>query len=292
VTAGGAAGAEAATAVTSGGVTSASGARGEGWRRPPWLTALSFAGVGLIQMIVNATSRIDERRALGRPVDMWQPWAWESTSFVVWLALLPLILWLAERIADRVSALSGRIALHLLATIAFSLVHSAGIWGLRLLVYQLAGERYTLAGPLADTLLYEYRKDAVTYAVILMAYFLIKRLVAPAPSVAIPNPPSDVRIEVRDGNRIFLLKADDIEWVAAAGNYVELHGAFGTHLARRTLAEILGELTAHGFVQIHRSRLVQRTMVAKIETRQSGDFDVTLRGGSVIGGSRRYRSNL
>jgi hypothetical protein len=38
--------------------------------------------------------------------------------------------------------------------------------------------------------------------------------------------------------------------------------------------------------------LVRRTAIATTETRQSGDFDITLRSGAVIGGSRRFRQNL
>jgi hypothetical protein len=277
--------------VTSGGQSGVSGGWRGGWRHPAWLTAVTLAGFGSIQLIVNATSLIDERRALGRPVTAWQPWVWEATSLTAWLALLPLILWLAERIARRVSPLVGRASLHLVATLPVSLAHSALMWGLRHLFYRAMGAQYRVPGELADTLLYEYRKDLVTYAMIILAYLLFKRLVAAAPE-PLPVATHEQRIEVRDGNRAFWLKADEIEWVAAAGNYVELHGAFGTHLARRTLAEIFAELGAHSFVQVHRSRLVQRALIAKTETRQSGDFDLTLRSGTVIAGSRRYRSNL
>lgn len=290
-TGGGAAGAGELASVTSGGQSGVSGAWPFGWRHPAWLTAATLIGFGFVQMIVNATSLIDERQALGRPVAAWQPWVWEATSLAAWLVLLPVILWVTERIGHRVAALAGRVALHLIATLTMSLAHSAIMWGLRFLSYQPLGAQYRVPGPLGEVLLYEYRKDAITYAMIVLAYLLFKRLVA-APEAPPAVEAKDVRIEVRDGSRAFWLSAVEIEWVAAAGNYVELHGAFGTHLARRTLAKMVAELGEHGFVQVHRSRLVQRTMVAKTETRQSGDFDITLRSGTVVGGSRRYRSNL
>lgn len=80
--------------------------------------------------------------------------------------------------------------------------------------------------------------------------------------------------------------------LSAAGNYVELHGSFGTELARRTMADLEAELAPQGFVRVHRSRLVRRAAIATIVTRQSGDFDITLRSGTVISGSRRFRENL
>jgi DNA-binding LytR/AlgR family response regulator len=52
------------------------------------------------------------------------------------------------------------------------------------------------------------------------------------------------------------------------------------------------ELAHHGFVRVHRSRIVRRTAIASTETKQSGDFEITLRSGAVIDGSRRFRQNL
>jgi LytTr DNA-binding domain len=291
VTSGGATGAGEKASVTKGGQSVVSGAWPFGWRHPAWLTAATLTGFGAVQMIVNATSLIDERQALGRPVAAWQPWVWEATSLAAWLVLLPVILWVTERISRLVATLAGRASLHLIATVIVSLAHSAAMWGLRSLSYQLLGAQYRVPGPLREVLLYEYRKDAITYAMIVLAYLLFKRLVA-GPVAPLSGAAEDLRIEVRDGNRAFWIRAAEIEWVSAAGNYVELHGAFGTQLVRKTLADILAELGEHDFVQVHRSRLVQRSLVAKTETRQSGDFDISLRSGAVVGGSRRYRSNL
>lgn len=291
VTDGGTAGAGEKATVMSGGPSGASGVGQGGWRHPAWLTAATLAGFGTVQMIVNATSLIDDRRDLGRPVATWQPWVWEATSLAAWLALLPLILWLTRRIPCQASSAIARGALHLASTIMVSAAHSAAMWGLRTLAYFMVGAQYRIPGALGAELIYEYRKDVVTYAMVVLAYLLFERMVR-QPAVVEVVPAAAKRVEVRDGNRAFWLNADEIEWVAAAGNYVELHGAFGTHIARRTLADIFAELGAHGFEQIHRSRLVQRAMITKIETRQSGDFDITLRSGTVIGGSRRYRDNL
>lgn len=107
-----------------------------------------------------------------------------------------------------------------------------------------------------------------------------------------PFPSRWAIIEVRDGNRVRLLRFNQIDWVNAAGNYVELNGAFGSQLARRTMADIAAELAPHGFVRVHRSRLVRKDAIASIATHQSGDCDITLRSGVVISGSRRYRQNL
>ena len=42
------------------------------------------------------------------------------------------------------------------------------------------------------------------------------------------------RFPVRVGSRIQIVLADDIEWIAAAGDYVELHAGSRCHLVRET----------------------------------------------------------
>ena len=144
----------------------------------------------------------------------------------------------------------------------------------------------------SERLLFEARKDVITYVSILAVFLLARQLVA-RPMAAPPPPIEDAAlIEVRDGNRVVMLRPREIDWVSAAGNYVELHGSFGSLLARRTMADLVSELTPYGFVRVHRSHLVRRTAIATTETRQSGDFDITLRSGAVISGSRRFRQNL
>lgn len=241
-------------------------------------------------MAVNAASLIDQRRALGRPIATWQAWALEGTSFAAWLALLPLVLWLASRLALRApwQAAIG----HLAGCVAVSIAHSLLMRGLRHAGFALAGQDYTPGASWVDPLLFELRKDVITYVSIL-AVFLLARRIVPAPAAAPPIPADAAAlIEVRDGSRVVLLRPDEIDWVSAAGNYVELHGNFGTELARRTMADMETELGPHGFVRVHRSRLVRRAAIASTETRQSGDFDICLRSGTQIMGSRRYRQNL
>lgn len=286
---GGHGGMEVTIAVTEGGQSLTNRTERDRRMRPALLTTLAFAGFGLVQLFVNVTSLLDERRSLGQPVEPWQPWIWETTSYVVWMALLPVIFWITRRAGSRLTPL-WQVVAHLIATVPISLLHSSAMFGLRLAAYAAFDDRYRLSGPMGEVLLYEYRKDVVTYAVIVATLLLLSRLTAQPASA--PEPEGEARIEVRDGSRTFFLKPTDLQWVGAAGNYVELHGDSATWLIRRTMANMVTELEPLGFVQIHRSRLVRRDLIAKIQTRQSGDFEVTLRSGAVVGGSRRFRGNL
>jgi uncharacterized membrane protein len=259
-------------------------------RDPRAVTAMAFAGFGLLYMVVNAASLIDQRLALGQPIAQWQAWVLEGTSFVAWLALLPVILVIANRLASRPMPLAA--LGHAAGCVALSLAHTALMAGLRIAAFTLAGEDYAPNETWSDRLLFEARKDVITYVSILAVFLLARQLVA-RPMAAPPPPIEDAAlIEVRDGSRVVMLRPTEIDWVSSAGNYVELHGSFGSQLARRTMADLEAELTPHGFARVHRSYLVRRAAIASTETRQSGDFDITLRSGAVVSGSRRFRQNL
>lgn len=258
-------------------------------RDPRLIAALAFAGFGLLYMVVDAVSLIDQRSALGRPIPGWQAWVLEGTSFTAWLALLPVLLALAVRLAPR--PLWQAVAGHVAGCLALSLAHTGLMGVLRVGAFAIGGLDYAPDTSFAERLVFEARKDLVTYVSILAVFLLARRLVAAGGSPAAETSTAAL-IEVRDGSRVVMLRPGEIDWVSAAGNYVELHGSFGTELARRTMADLEAELSPHGFIRVHRSRLVRRAAIATTMTRQSGDFDITLRSGAVISGSRRFRQNL
>jgi hypothetical protein len=83
------------------------------------------------------------------------------------------------------------------------------------------------------------------------------------------------------------LPPDRIAWVAAAGNYVELHGAERPLLVRAPLSAVETTLAPHGFVRIHRSTLVNRRRVARVRTE-----DLLLDDGRSLKLGPRFRAQL
>ena len=242
--------------------------------------------VGLVYLVVNATSVIDERAALRLPVEPWRAWTWEGTSLLAWLLLLPLILWVTERVSPPAMKWTAVIACHVLALAAFSAAHTGMMFALRVGVYGIVGEMYEPARNVSSLLVYELRKDVITYLAIGAAFHLFRRLIREQEVAPVAE---EKLIEVRDGAKCFWLRADEIDVITAQGNYVQLRGKHGEKLARRTLSDIERELAGRGFVRIHRSHLVRKNAVLRSEVRQSGDFDITLIGGEQLTGSRRYR---
>jgi two-component system LytT family response regulator len=100
------------------------------------------------------------------------------------------------------------------------------------------------------------------------------------------------RILVRTAQRVDIVSVADIDWVGAAGNYVELHAGDQVYLLRETMAGMERRLPPGDFVRIHRSSLVRVERVESLQPLASGDFQVTLAGGTRLAMSRRYREAL
>src|SRR3546814_328984 len=82
------------------------------------------------------------------------------------------------------------------------------------------------------------------------------------------------RCLVRKLGRGFLVAASDIEWLQAAGNYVNLRVRGRDYPLRSTIAGIAAQLDPDRFVRIHRSYIVNLDTVASIEPLDSGDARV------------------
>jgi two-component system LytT family response regulator len=96
-------------------------------------------------------------------------------------------------------------------------------------------------------------------------------------------------MDVRDGDRIHLVRLDDIDWIDAQGNYVAVHAGNTSFLHRETLTSLAARLDPRRFLRIHRSTLVNLDRVAAIEPRFYGDARVVLRNGVKLTLSRRFR---
>ncbi len=100
------------------------------------------------------------------------------------------------------------------------------------------------------------------------------------------------RINVRSVGRIEQIRVDDILWVESAGNYVELHLEGRTVLHRITLNRLEALLDPAGFLRVHRSAIVRRSQIARLETVGDGSYRLTLRCGATVAVSERYLGAL
>ena len=73
------------------------------------------------------------------------------------------------------------------------------------------------------------------------------------------------RLVVKSGGRVFFVRADDIVWIEAAGNYVRLHLREQSHLFRETMNQMESRLDPERFFRIHRSRIVNTEHIKELQ---------------------------
>ena len=257
--------------------------------RAVWRVPLALATVWtLVHAAVNAASVANDMSRRGVAFEPVEPWIWEGSSAISLLLWLVPVLLFDERLRARVGKVWARAAAYVGASVVFSLGHVLTMVGLRQVAYRIAGWRYDF-GPWVDGLLYEYRKDVLTFVSIL-AVAAVWRLwaerVKPAPAEAPPalpaSAPAAPTFIVRTATRgDLLVRAEEVDWVEAQGNYVALHVGSETRLLRHTLAEMETRLKDHGFIRTHRRALVNRQRMQAIIPPELGELGVRLSSGQV-----------
>jgi len=100
------------------------------------------------------------------------------------------------------------------------------------------------------------------------------------------------RFVIRSNSRVFFLKVNDVDWIEAAGNYLNIHIGNEAHLLRETMNGIETQLDPRRFVRIHRSTLVNVERIKELSPLFHGDYVVTLTNGARLTLSRSYRDKL
>jgi DNA-binding LytR/AlgR family response regulator len=100
------------------------------------------------------------------------------------------------------------------------------------------------------------------------------------------------KIAIKANGRIVLVDPDDVVSVHAEGNYVLLQADARSHLLRASISSIAKKLRPYGFLQIHRSVLVNASFVEEIQPLPTGEYTLRIKGGKKYTVTRTYKSNL
>lgn len=107
-----------------------------------------------------------------------------------------------------------------------------------------------------------------------------------------PSDGSLSRILVKSSGRYFFLKADDIDWIESAGNYVCIHSGKNNYLIRETMINMEKKLDSDTFFRIHRSTIINVEKVKELEQWFHGDYQVIMYNDEKLTMSRNYKDLL
>lgn len=100
------------------------------------------------------------------------------------------------------------------------------------------------------------------------------------------------RLVVKSGGSTRFIRVADIDWIEAAGIYVNLHVAGKELLYRSALNDLSARLDPVRFVRVHRSAVVNIDSIVELQPISHGEFELILKDGHRSRVSRTYRTEL
>ncbi|NWG71014.1 MAG: response regulator transcription factor [Parvularculaceae bacterium] len=97
------------------------------------------------------------------------------------------------------------------------------------------------------------------------------------------------RLSFKDGSKVVVLGADEIDWIDAAGDYMCIHAAGKTHIIRETMKTLEQRLDPTRFQRVHRSAIVNVRKVKELHPHSNGEYFLVLEGGAELKLSRSYK---
>lgn len=266
----------------------------------------------LISSIINANAVLMEgMRQAPLQFLTWEPYVWEMTSalssFLVVLVLavlMRLFPWNWNHQLRSVTLYCG-------FALLFAFAHIGLMVALRSITYALNDAQYDFATTPQQWLFeltYEMQKDVWSFVFFVVAIACYRYVVAQwlgnATDIEVNNPnervkaaqkanqdsdsPNDLLLVKKLGKE-FLINKNDIAWAGSSGNYVNLYVNGDVYPMRTTLTAFLTDNSHLPIERVHRSFAVNINQIDNIELHDSGDGVITLKSGTTVKMSRRYR---
>jgi two-component system LytT family response regulator len=100
------------------------------------------------------------------------------------------------------------------------------------------------------------------------------------------------RLAVQSAGKTVFVNVEDIDWIQAAENYVELHAGQASYLLHVTMNTLEKSLDPEIFLRIHRSIIVNLVRIKNLQPGAHGEYVITLRDGVRLQSGRTYSSRL
>lgn len=107
-----------------------------------------------------------------------------------------------------------------------------------------------------------------------------------------PQAKAPERLVVKTDGRVLLVKFDDVDWIEAADNYVNVHVGPDSYMLRETMTSMEGKFPQDKFVRISRSTIVNVDRIKELQPMFHGEYVVVLRTGAKLTLSRTCRDKL
>src|SRR5688572_880787 len=120
------------------------------------------------------------------------------------------------------------------------------------------------------------------------------RLVGLADELRRPEPARyPEALAIKSGTEYVVVRAADIDWIEADGNYAKVYVQKRPRLLAKSLTALEHEvLDPDRFLRVHRSAIVNLSRIVSVEPLSHGELTLVLQDGTRVDCSRRYRKRL
>lgn len=211
----------------------------------------------------------------------------------LWIPLTLCVVWATRRSPPAVVAPSFRIrpaglAGHALASVLVTFVLNACYLALTASTPWPGVAPF--AGRVARTGLAFLHLNAGVYWVVVAGVLAVSALRSRSRDLHLD--PDERTLTVRTGTTSLRVRADEIRWIEASGDYVSLHVEDATHLLSERLKTLEERLDGDTFVRVHRSAIVNVSAIQTLQHVGHGDYEIGLDDGTPVRVSRTRRARL
>jgi two-component system, LytTR family, response regulator len=100
------------------------------------------------------------------------------------------------------------------------------------------------------------------------------------------------RLAVRSAGKTVFVDLQDVDWMEAAENYVQLHTGRANHLLHVAMNALERSLDPEMFLRIHRSIIVNIGRIKDLQAGTHGEYVITLHSGVRLHSGRTYSEKL
>ncbi|TPG65364.1 LytR/AlgR family response regulator transcription factor [Hymenobacter nivis] len=97
---------------------------------------------------------------------------------------------------------------------------------------------------------------------------------------------------IKQPGRFYFVPTEQVQYLAAAANYVTVHAQGARHPLRTTLSQLAQQLDPAQFLRIHRSLIVNTQHIKELHPWAHGEFLLTLHDGTHLSSSRSYSEGV
>jgi two-component system LytT family response regulator len=100
------------------------------------------------------------------------------------------------------------------------------------------------------------------------------------------------RLAVRTAGKTIFVDIEDVDWIEAAENYVQLHAGRAAHLIHVPMNTFEKSLDPEVFLRIHRSVIVNVKRIKELQPALHGEYVITLSDGVRLQSGRTYNEKV